>query len=172
MACTWGGWRPPGFVKSPTTSRTPRIGFARYPLTYRLKLSKSAENGFGAGSRTVLGDGLTRRLPQFRWLLSRWISEHVCDGTHRWFVMKKSGVGSENPPARKLGQSTLTRGGAHKPTHSQGTRMCGAPGVSVTGITDDLWRKKVKGPAQAELGRATRLLVKHQRLIIFLFSTF
>ena len=39
-----------------------------------------------------------------------WIGEHVCDGTHRWFVMKNRGSEVKTPPARKLGQSTLTRG--------------------------------------------------------------
>jgi hypothetical protein len=52
--------------------------------------AKSAENGFGAGSRCVLGDGHTHTLPQSDGYLSHWIGERVCDGAHRWFVMKKS----------------------------------------------------------------------------------
>jgi hypothetical protein len=51
-------------------------------------LSKSAENGFGAASRAVLGDGRTSGCPNEISIVAHggW---DVCDGAHRSFVMKK-----------------------------------------------------------------------------------
>jgi len=53
----------------------------------RLKLSKSAENSFGAASRAVLGDGRTPNCPNLETLSHRCGME-VYDGGHGPFVMK------------------------------------------------------------------------------------
>jgi hypothetical protein len=58
-------------------------------------LSKSAENGFGAGPRAVLGDGRTPGCPNQMGILALGGLE-VCDGGHWLGVMKKgSSVGIE-----------------------------------------------------------------------------
>jgi hypothetical protein len=53
-----------------------------------LRLSKSSENGFGAASRTVLGNGCASALPHHA-IIVAWGGVGVCDGAHRAIVMKK-----------------------------------------------------------------------------------
>ena len=53
-----------------------------------LKLSKSAENGFGAASRAVLGNGHTLNCPNQILIIAHG-EFAVCDSAHSGFVMKK-----------------------------------------------------------------------------------
>src|SRR5664279_1732585 len=54
----------------------------------RVRLSESAENGFGADPKAILGDGHPVHCP-IRRSLSHWAHARVCDAGHWLVVMKK-----------------------------------------------------------------------------------
>ena len=67
-------------------------------------MSKSAENGFGAASRSVLGDGHISGLPQSHLIISLGGLE-VCDAGHRLCDEKAAAkIASRVPPNALLGR--------------------------------------------------------------------
>src|ERR1019366_7780562 len=70
----------------------------------RLRLSKSAGNGFGAASRAVLGNGTPLPCPNQSSIVASGGWE-VCDAAHRCFVMKEGRsqiAGVEHPEVSTL----------------------------------------------------------------------
>ncbi len=86
-------------------------------------MSKSAENGFGAASRAVLGERRTFGCPNQIFIIANNGME-VCDGAHRLFVMKKtadrsrrhSGARQPFDPVSEEGNGSRRRGGRQQGT--------------------------------------------------------